>query len=586
MSATSTDAVNGSQLNATNTSVTHLGTTLGESITNLGNDFSTQLGNLVTSSGAQLNQLSEGISSALGGGTQIDPVTGAVTAPSFSTTAIDATGTASTTPTTSANVGDALSSLNNSLVNTAAVGVKYDDVNTKTRVTFNQGGASTTLTNVAAGSLSATSTDAVNGSQLFATNNNVTVLGNRVSGLNTQIDNIVNSGTGIKYFHTQSVRADSVASGADSIAVGPNAQASASAAVALGNDATAMAASSVAIGDGATAKAIGSVALGQGASDDQRGTKNYVGKYSGADNSTTGVVSIGNASTGQTRALSNVADAEELTDAVNLRQLDGAVTESKAYTDISVKQVQSSIKDMGTTMASNSKNFAKVEADISSIQKGTSGAFQVNNSRNAQQPKVTGANAVAGGMGSQALGDNSVALGSNSVASAKNSTATGNDAQATADNSVALGANSVADRENSISVGHSGSERQITNVAAGSRMTDAVNVEQLSRSVANITNEANSYTDQRFADIRRNLKQQDNTLSAGIAGAMAMASLPRSSLAGASMTSIAMGNYRGQSALAIGVSHVSDNGRWSTNLMGTTSTQSDTGVAIGVGYQW
>ena len=170
VSANSSDAVNGSQLFATNTNVDTLGN---------------QLSNLVTSSGAQLNQLSEGISSALGGGTQIDPVTGAVTAPSFSTTAIDATGTASTTPTTSANVGDALSSLNNSLVNTAAVGVKYDDVNTKTRVTFNQGGASTTLTNVAAGSLSATSTDAVNGSQLFATNTNVDTLGNQLSNLVT-----------------------------------------------------------------------------------------------------------------------------------------------------------------------------------------------------------------------------------------------------------------------------------------------------------------------------------------------------------------------------------------------------------------
>ncbi|WP_186828448.1 YadA-like family protein [Pseudomonas chlororaphis] len=31
---------------------------------------------------------------------------------------------------------------------------------------------------------------------------------------------------------------------------------------------------------------------------------------------------------------------------------------------------------------------------------------------------------------------------------------------------------------------------------------------------------------------------------------------------------------------------MSDNGRWPTNLMGTTSSQNDTGVAVGVGYQW
>nr|WP_261793028.1 YadA family autotransporter adhesin [Pseudomonas chlororaphis] len=712
LSATSTDAVNASQLFDTNTSVTNLGTSLNESITNLGSEFTTQLGNLASSSGNQVQQLSQGIASALGGGTQVDPVTGTVTAPSFTTTHIDATGKANATPTTSNNIGNALAGLGNSLANTAAVGVKYDDVNSKTKVTFNPGSSATTLTNVAAGSLSATSTDAVNASQLFATNQTVNGLGNQVTGLgaqlgnlvtsagtqnqniasalgagaqvsastgawtapsfntthidasgkasttpttsnnvgdaltglgnslantaavgvkyddvnsktkvtfnptgaattltnvaagtlsaissdavngsqlfstNTRIDNIVNNGYGIKYFHAQSTKADSLASGTDSMALGPNAQASAAASIALGNDASATAASAVAIGDGATASADGSVALGKGASDDQRGMQRYTGKYSGVNNNSTGVVSVGNAVAGQTRVLSNVADGSEATDAVNLRQLDGAVAESKAYTETSIKQVQSSIKDMDAVATNVNNSVAKVEADISRVQKGTSGAFQVNNSRNAQQPRATGTNAVAGGMGSRASGDNSVAIGSNAQASAKNATATGNDAQATANNSVALGANSIADRENSVSVGHANNERQITNVAAGSRMTDAVNVEQLSRSVATVTSEANAYTDQRFADIRHDLKQQDSALSAGIAGAMAMASLPRSSMAGGSMTSVAMGNYRGQSALAVGVSHVSDNGRWSTNLMGTTSSQNDTGVAVGVGYQW
>src|SRR3546814_21052025 len=50
---------------------------------------------------------------------------------------------------------------------------------------------------------------------------------------------------------------------------------------------------------------------------------------------------------------------------------------------------------------------------------------------------------------------------------------------ADADNSVALGANSYADRANTVSVGDVGDERQITNVAAGSEDTDAVNLAQL-----------------------------------------------------------------------------------------------------------
>ncbi len=631
VSATSTDAVNGSQLNATNTSVTDLSTNVNTSVNNL----STQISNLATTAAvgvkyddvnsktrvtfnqggaattlsnvasgslsatstdavngsqlfnttAQLNTLiansgnqSQFVVNALGGGAQVDPVTGAVTAPSFNTTTIDAAGN-TTTATTSATVGDALTGLSNSLANTAAVGVKYDDVNSKTRVTFNPGGAATTLTNVAAGSLSATSTDAVNGSQLFLTNNTVV-------GLTTQLNNIVNSGSSIKYFHASSSKADSLATGTDAMAVGPNAQASGTAAIAVGNETVASGSSSVAIGDGAKATAAGSVAIGKGASDDQRGTETYTGKYSNASNTTAGVVSVGNATTGETRVLSNVADGSRATDAVNVRQLDGAVAESKAYTDTSLNQIQGSIKNVDGAIANVTSSVTKVEAAVTSVQNGTSGAFQVNNTRAAAQPKASGTNAVAGGMGSQASGNNSMAVGSNTVASAENATATGNGAQATAQNSVALGANSVADRENSVSVGSAGGERQITNVAAGTRGTDAANIDQVSRGIMNANINSKAYTDQRFADLKHNLKQQDDTLSAGIAGAMAMASLPRSSVAGGSMTSVAMGNYRGQSALAIGVSHVSENGRWSTNFMGTTSSQNDTGVAVGVGYQW
>ncbi|WP_236389880.1 YadA family autotransporter adhesin [Pseudomonas lactis] len=559
LSATSTDAVNGSQLFATNTNVDNLGN---------------QLSGLATNAGTQ----NANIANALGGGAALNPTTGVWTGPSFTTSTIDNTG-AMTGTAVSNNVGDALTGLNNSLANTAAAAVKYDNAGDKTRVTFNPNGTSTTLSNVAGGTLSATSTEAVNGSQLFATNTNVT-------GLVTQLSNIVNSGSGIKYFHANSLKADSVASGSDAMALGPNAQASATSALALGNEATASGASSVAIGDGASATGAGNVAIGKAASDDQRGTETYIGQYSGAHNTTAGVVSVGNAATGEARVISNVADGKAPTDAINLRQLDGAVTESKHYTDTSLNKMKDTLGDVNGAVKDVSNQVANVEAQVSSVQKGTSGAFQVNNTRNAQPPKASGTNAVAGGMGAQASGNNSIAVGSNATASADNATATGNGAQASAKNSVALGANSVADRENSVAVGDYGSERQITHVAAGSQGSDAVNVDQLSRHVANATGNANAYTDQRIGDIKRDLKQQDSTLSAGIAGAMAMASLPRSSTSGGNMTSLAVGNYRGQSALAVGVSHVSENGRWSTNLMGTTNSQNDTGVAVGVGYQW
>src|SRR3546814_6977888 len=78
---------------------------------------------------------------------------------------------------------------------------------------------------------------------------------------------------------------------------------------------------------------------------------------------------------------------------------------------------------------------------------------------------ASGENSTAVCFYSTAYGDDSVALGANSIADA--------------DNSVALGAGSIADRDNSVSVGSAGNERQITNVAAGTEDTDAVNLAQL-----------------------------------------------------------------------------------------------------------
>ncbi|MEM5352767.1 ESPR-type extended signal peptide-containing protein [Paraburkholderia caribensis] len=75
---------------------------------------------------------------------------------------------------------------------------------------------------------------------------------------------------------------------------------------------------------------------------------------------------------------------------------------------------------------------------------------------------------------SQATGSDAVAIGGAAVA--------------TAANSVALGSNSVADRAGSVSVGSTGAERQITNVAAGTADTDAVNVAQMNSALANVTN--------------------------------------------------------------------------------------------------
>jgi autotransporter adhesin len=93
--------------------------------------------------------------------------------------------------------------------------------------------------------------------------------------------------------------------------------------------------------------------------------------------------------------------------------------------------------------------------------------------------EATADSSIAVGVSSSATGDFSMALGPASTASGEASVAIGTFSQATADSSVALGDHSMADRANTVSVGKAGAERQITNVAAGSEDTDAVNLAQL-----------------------------------------------------------------------------------------------------------
>ena len=421
------------------------------------------------------------------------------------------------------------------------------------------------LTGLAAGTQD---TDAVNvaqlkvlGTQVDQNTSDITNLDGRVGGLET----LIGSGGGIKYLHVNSTRADSAATGTDAMALGPQAQASGS--------------GSVALGSGATASASGSVAIGSDSSDAGRGAETYSGKYSGENNVTSGTVSVGNSTTGATRTISNVADGKNANDAVNVRQLDGAVAEAKQYTD-------DSIANLNAEAGQQAGRITAVEGDVSNLKNGTDGMFQVNNSSAASKPKATGADAIAGGAGAQASGNNSAAVGTRAQATGENSVALGNGAKASAKNATALGTNSVADRDNSVSVGSAGNERQLTNLAAGTSGTDAVNVDQLNRSVEGITTNANAYTDQRYTELKKDLKYQDEVLSAGIAGAMAMSSLPQSYSPGSSMTTVAAATYRGQSSLAFGVSHMSANGRWVTKLQGSTDTQRNIGMAVGVGYQW
>ncbi len=403
--------------------------------------------------------------------------------------------------------------------------------------------------------------------------------------LNTRISQ-AQPGSPSPFVQVNSTKAGATAGGADSIAIGPLANASG--------------AGSTAIGDGASASADNSVALGSGAVASVGAQSGYTGAYGAAGaSSSVGEVAVG--STGAERKVTHVADGSEQYDAVNVGQLQNGVTyaidQSKAYTD----------------------------TQINNINNGTSGMFQVNNSNALAAPAASGANSVAGGAGASAAGANSTALG--------------NGASVTGGNAVALGAGSVASRDNTVSVGSAGAERQITNVgdgsaatdavnlrqlqasqqgtirydstvngatnfnsvtlgssgsgpttvhnvAAGTAGTDAVNVDQLRAGMNQTLDWSKAYTDERMDGFDRDLRRTDNRASAGVAAAMAVAGLPQPYEAGRSMAAVAAGSYNGESGVAVGISGVSDGGRWIYKFSGSTNSRGEGGVSVGAGLQW
>ena len=124
------------------------------------------------------------------------------------------------------------------------------------------------------------------------------------------------------------------------------------------------------------------------------------------------------------------------------------------------------------------------------------------------------------------------------------------------------------------------------NVAAGVAPTDAVNVQQLNDGLKSTLASANAYTDQRIAGIQYDLSQVRRDSFAGTAGALAAAGLPQAFEPGRGMLAFGAGTYQGQSAFALGLSRVMDDGRTVIKVGATYDTQERAGANVGVGFQF
>ena len=297
--------------------------------------------------------------------------------------------------------------------------------------------------------------------------------------------------------------------------------------------------------------------------------------------------------------ITNVKAGEKDTDAVNVKQLKAAKTEVEAGENIEVTS---------RTDATNGQTIYKVSAkginDTSAAVKGGSDRVKVTKSANTHKDGSTTVtdytvdlsnktkedikkgvdahtevttkgltfNADKGTTGVKKLGSKVSVNGDG-----KNITTTADENGVKVSMKDDIKVNSVTAKEvkvGGVNINENGINaggKRITNVAPGKDGTDAVNVNQLKYVAANISNQINNV---------------DKGLRAGIAGALASGGLYHATTSGKSMVSVGAGTYRGQNALAVGYSRLSDNGKVGVKFTVNSNSQGHAGASASVGYQW
>ncbi|WP_175693733.1 YadA family autotransporter adhesin [Burkholderia ambifaria] len=533
--------------------------------------------------GAQLRRAIDGTAAALGGGAMAN-TDGSITAPAYKI------GSDSFN-----NVGDALTNLDGRVgSNTTTLGNHETRIgNAETNIAGNtiaiaglqkdalqfdptlgaynaaRGGAPTKLTSIADGNVAAGSTDAVNGGQLYGVK----------SDLEQQITQVSNQ-TGEAVKNVVKYDVDGNGNRLNSVSlIGGNPNAAVVLKnVAAGTDDT----------DAVNVKQLKSVQSNL----DQLGA--LAVQY---DDSSKGSITLGGA--GGTRITNVKAGtlSATSTDAVNGSQLYATNQQvSKNTTDIA------NLQDNVTNIANGKAGLVQQQDPKGAITVGKdSGGTSVNFSGTAGDRVLTGVAAGVNANDAVNMAQFNDALKTAAVndqirAAATDANTTwiaradagsiGSTATATGKNAVAVGQGSVADRDNSFSVGAKGNERQVTNVAAGTAPTDAVNVQQLNDNLNAASTQAKGYTDQRIGQVYNSFNDLKKDMYGGVASAMAVAGLPQPTGAGRSMVSAATSNYHGQQGFAAGYSYVTESNRWVVKASVTGNARSDFGAVVGAGYQF
>ncbi|MDG6330072.1 YadA family autotransporter adhesin, partial [Glaesserella parasuis] len=341
--------------------------------------------------------------------------------------------------------------------------------------------------------------------------------------------------------------------------------------------------------------------------------------------------------------LSGIADGDispNSTDAVNGRQVYVLTNRIRFFHTNDGHNAEEQINHKSNTVDSRASGSYSTAVGYKAHAKGESSVALGNGATAGEQGVAIGHGAVASGKQSISIGtgnvvsgnnsgaigdpntikaDRSYALGNNNQVNAGQSDVfvVGNNVKNTTSNSVFLGTNSgyvaagattagagalesqviggvynayaggkATEVVGVVSVGNVDSDgkmetRRIQNVAPGlisEQSTDAINGSQLYSLI--------SQHKVHMGDIHNKINRNNKALRAGIAGSNAAAGLPQVYLPGKSMVAASAGTFKGQSALAVGYSRASDNGKLILKLQGNANTSGEMGGSVGVGYQW
>ncbi|WP_319001194.1 YadA-like family protein [Burkholderia cepacia] len=478
--------------------------------------------------GSQLYGASKSVADALGGGSTVD-ANGNVTNPTYTVNDKKYN-----------NVGDAIENISSSLVH-GSIGLVQQDVDTReitvaketdgTSVNFGGTAGDRVLTGVGAGAVSATSRDAINGSQLHGTAQSVadTIGGGTTVDADGKLVDTSIEVNGSKYKTVaEAVQAAAQYGATDSLAVRYD----------LNKD----------------------------------GTPNY------------GSVTLGGSGAAPVR-LGNVADGVNKNDAVNYGQL-SALNDKIGGLDDRVGELE---RNPGTgnppgNGGSGNDYFAGTDVGTGSTTKASAGSGTGNTAAGsgatigtgANNATVVGSNAnvstsngTAIGSGSKSSAEGATAIGSSANASGEKSTAIGEGAKASGKNSVALGAGSVASSDNTVSVGTPDQQRTISNLADGVNASDAATKGQMDRAIGGVQGQVN--------DLSRNAYS-------GIAAATALTMIPGVDPGKTVSFGIGGATYKGYQAVAFG-----GEARITQNLKmkaGVGLSSGGNTVGVGASYQW